>query len=64
MSSSTDGAGRFSCIIALVFIYNLLAEVYDSQDVLVCRLLRGKVTLTRLPDIRRRRETFFWVWIS
>lgn len=27
------------------FIYNVLAEVSDSEDVLVCRLLRGKVTL-------------------
>ena len=27
------------------FIYNVLAEVSDSEDVLVCRLLCGKVTL-------------------
>ena len=27
------------------FIYNVLAEVTDSEDVLVCRLLRGKITL-------------------
>lgn len=27
------------------FIYNVLAEVSDSADVLVCRLVRGKVTL-------------------
>ena len=27
------------------FIYNTLAEVTDSEDVLVCRLLRGKITL-------------------
>ena len=26
-------------------IYNVLAEVSDSEEVLVCRLLRGKVTL-------------------
>ena len=27
------------------FVYNVLSEVSDSADVLVCRLLRGKVTL-------------------
>ena len=27
------------------FVYSILAEVSDSEDVLVCRLLRGKVTL-------------------
>ena len=27
------------------FIYNVLAQVSDSQDVLVCRLLHGRITL-------------------
>ena len=43
------------------FIYNILAQVIESQDVLVCRLLHGKVTFVhrRLwPALVRAAERF------